>query len=259
MLAVEELTLAFGGVRAIDELSFEIEDGSITALIGPNGAGKTSVLNVISRFYRPQHGRVMHDGLDLLRLRAHQVVNRGITRSFQNVALFGGLTVLENLILGSDYQSRNGALRDMIRTPAVRGHERSARRRANEVLEFLGIADLARRPAEELAFGERKLADLGRALVAQPKLLLLDEPAAGLADDQKAWLADLLRRVPDEFGASVLVIDHDMGLILGVSTRVVVINFGRKIAEGPPAQMRNDPAVVAAYLGTDSADAARDH
>jgi branched-chain amino acid transport system ATP-binding protein len=258
MLAIDDLTLSFGGVRAIDELSFRVDDESITALIGPNGAGKTSVLNVISRLYRPQHGRVRYDGADLLHLRADQVIRRGITRSFQNVALFGGLTVLENLMLGADYRSRSGAVRDMIRTPAVWRHERAARRRAGGLLDFLGIADLADRRAEDLAFGERKLADLGRALVPSPKLLLLDEPAAGLAESQKAWLADVVQRVPAEFGAAVLLVDHDMRLVLGVSTHVVVMDFGEKIAEGTPAHVRKDAAVIAAYLGTGSADAATD-
>lgn len=258
MLQIADLSLSFGGVRAIDSLTLEVPDRTITALIGPNGAGKTSVLNVISRFYQPQHGRVLHDGTDLLSLPAHQVIRRGITRSFQNVALFGGLTVIDNLIVGFDHRSRTGVFRDTLRTPAMRRHERAARDRADEVLEFLGIAAIARRRAGELAFGERKLVDLGRALMPRPTTVLLDEPAAGLVESQKLWLAQVLSRVPGEFGAGVLVIDHDMRLVLGVSARVAVMDFGRKIAEGSPDEVRNDPAVVAAYLGGGGAGAAPD-
>ncbi len=256
MLQIEDLSLSFGGVRAIDGLHLTVPDGTITALIGPNGAGKTSVLNVINGLYRPQRGRVRHDGSDLLALPPHRVIDLGIARSFQNVALFGGLSVIDNLIVGFDHRSRTGVLRDMLRTRSMRDHERTARGRAQQVLQFLGITALARRRADELGFGERKLVDLGRALVAQPKLLLLDEPASGLVEAQKAWLAPLLTRIPAEFGASVLIIDHDMRLVLGVSSRVAVMNFGRKIAEGTPDQVRNDPAVVAAYLGGGATGAA---
>lgn len=258
MLSFDSVTLAFGGVRAIDDLSFQVEDGSITALIGPNGAGKTTVLNVVNRFYRPQSGQVRYGEVDLLSLRADQVIARGISRSFQNVALFGGMTVLDNLMVGADHQSKTGVLRNMVRTPGMRSFERQTRQRAREVLEFLGIADIADRRADELGFGERKLADLGRALVPRPQLLLLDEPAAGLVEGQKSWLAEIIRRIPGEIGATVLVIEHDMRLVLGVSTRVVVMDFGRKIADGAPEQIRNDPAVIAAYLGTGAPDAAAD-
>jgi ABC-type branched-subunit amino acid transport system ATPase component len=258
MLQIEELSLSFGGVKAIDDLRLTVPDGTITALIGPNGAGKTSVLNVISGFYRPQRGRVLHDGFDLLSLPAHQIIQRGITRSFQNVALFGGLSVVDNLIVGIDHRSRAGVVRNLIRTPAVRRHERTARQRAHEVLEFLGITAIARRRAGELGFGERKLVDLGRALMPHPKLVLLDEPTAGLVEAQKAWLGRVLSRIPDEFGAAVLVIDHDMRMALGVSTRVAVMDFGHKIADATPAEVRADPVVIAAYLGGGPPDAAED-
>ena len=256
MLQIKDLSLSFGGVHAIDRLTLDVPDQTITALIGPNGAGKTSVLNVISRLYQPQQGQILHDGTELLSLPAHRVIDRGITRSFQNVALFGGLSVIDNLIVGFDHRSSTGVFRDALRTRAMRRHERAARERADEVLQFLGIAAIARRRASELAFGERKLVDLGRALMPRPRLVLLDEPAAGLIESQKVWLAQVLSRIPAEFGAGVLVIDHDMRLVLGVSSRVAVMDFGRKIAEGTPDEVRSDPGVIAAYLGGGSAGAA---
>jgi branched-chain amino acid transport system ATP-binding protein len=256
MLRIEDLSLSFGGVRAIDVLDLTVPDGTITALIGPNGAGKTSVLNVVNGFFRPQRGRVLYDGSDLLSLPPYRVIQRGIARSFQNVALFGGLSVTDNLIVGYDHRSRTGALRDMLHTPAVLSHERAAWRRAQEVLEFLGITAIARRRADQLGFGERKLVDLGRALIAHPSLVLLDEPASGLAEGQKAWLAEVLSRIPAEFGAAVLVIDHDMRVVMGVSSKVIVMDFGRKIAEGTPDEVRADPVVIAAYLGGSSPGAA---
>jgi branched-chain amino acid transport system ATP-binding protein len=256
MLEIVGLSLSFGGVHAIDDLSLTVPDHAITALIGPNGAGKTSVLNVISRLYHPQQGRVLHGQTDLLTLPAHRIIQRGITRSFQNVALFGGLSVTDNLIVGFDHRCRTGVLRDTLRTPAMRRHERAARTRAAEVLEFLGITAIAGRRADELAFGERKLVDLGRALMPRPTLVLLDEPATGLIEAQKAWLAEVLSRIPDELGAAVLVIDHDMRLVMSVSSRVAVMDFGRKIAEGTADDVRSDPLVLAAYLGGGDAGAA---
>ena len=250
-LRLERVSLSFGGVQAIRDLSFVVPAGSICGLIGPNGAGKTSVLNVISRFYRPQHGAVFYGETDVLHLRPYEVIAHHIGRSFQNVALFKELSVLDNLLLGVDHQSRAGLVQNTLRLPAARRHERAARARAAEVLDFLEIAHLRHRRGGELAFGDQKLVDIGRALMARPTLLLLDEPAAGLPDTRKTWLGDVIRRIPHASGATVLLIDHDMGLVLGVSSRVVVMEYGTKIAEGTPAAIRADPRVLDAYLGTE--------
>ena len=249
MLAFRDVSLSFGGVKAIDVLSFDVADGAVCALIGPNGAGKTSVLNIISGFYRPQHGSVHYGEVDVLRLPPYRVIHHGIARSFQNVALFPELSVVDNMLVGADHRGRSGLLGNMLRLPASRAHERAARRQAERVLGFLDIARLRDRRASELSFGDRKLVDMGRALMAEPSLLLLDEPGAGLAQRQKGWLGDVIGRIPAEFGATVLLIDHDMGLVLSVSSHVVVMEFGRKIGEGRPEQVRNDPSVIAAYLG----------
>ena len=249
-LRLERVSLSFGGVQAIRDLSFVVPAGSICGLIGPNGAGKTSVLNVISRFYQPQHGVVFYGQTDILRLRPYDVIAHNIGRSFQNVALFKELSVLDNLLLGVDHQSRASLVQNTLRLPAARRHERTARSRAAEVLDFLEIVHLRHRRAGELAFGDQKLVDMGRALMARPTLLLLDEPAAGLPDTRKTWLGDVIRQIPHAYGATVLLIDHDMGLVLGVSSHVVVMEYGAKIAEGTPAAIRADPRVLDAYLGT---------
>jgi branched-chain amino acid transport system ATP-binding protein len=249
MLELRGVSLAFGGVQAIDGLDLELGDRVIGALIGANGAGKTSVLNVINRFYRPQAGSVRFDGADLLSLRTHQIINVGIARSFQNVALFNELSVFDNLLVGADHLTRPWLLTNLFRLPKARAHERDARRRAERVLDFLGIVHLRSRRAGELAFGDRKLVDLGRALTGDPRLLLLDEPAAGMPEDQRGELAALLRRMPEEWDASVLLIDHDMHLVLDVAAHVVAMDFGAKIAEGTPDEVRSHPRVIAAYLG----------
>lgn len=249
MLRISELQLSFGGVRAIDGLELEVADRTVTALIGANGAGKTSVLNVISRFYRPQSGTVTYHERDLLALRPHQLVDVGIGRSFQNVALFKELPVLENLLVGADHLGRAGLVRNTLRFPACRRHERDARSRAQRVMQFLGIEHLRERRAGLLSFGDQKMVDMGRALMAEPSLVLLDEPASGMAESQRERLGEIIRSIPDEYGASVLLIDHDMPLVLGVSSHVVVVDFGRKISEGRPEEVRADPRVIAAYLG----------
>jgi len=249
VLSLQGVSLSFGGVQAIRDLDLAVPAGIVAALIGPNGAGKTSVLNVISRFYRPQRGAVRYGDTDLLALPPHRLAGVGIARSFQNVALFRELPVLDNLLVGADHLQPVGLLRNSLRLPAARRHERAVRERARQALTFLRIEHLADRRAGELSFGDQKLVDMGRALAGGPRLLLLDEPAAGMAEAQRDWLAEVISAIPGEFGASVLLIDHDMPLVLGVSTQVFVMDFGTKIAEGPAERIRTDPKVIAAYLG----------
>lgn len=251
MLEMSGVTLSFGGVDAINGLDLTVKDRQITALIGPNGAGKTSALNVVSRFYQPQKGTVTYRDTDLLSLPPHGLVGLGVARSFQNVALFAKLTVLDNLLIGADHVRPSGLIANSFRLPRYWRHERLAKERARDALHFMRIDSLRHRLAGELSFGDQKLVDVARALTAAPTMVLLDEPAAGLADGQREWLATAIGGMPAAYDASVVLIDHDMELVLGVSSHVVVMDFGRKISEGTPQEVRKDPRVLAAYLGED--------
>ena len=237
LLEVDQVTCRFGGIVALSDVSFELEEGTIGGLIGPNGAGKTTAFNVITRIYSPESGRVVFDGENLLRFPAHRILGRGIARTFQNLELFLELTVLENVLVGAHTTMRFGR------------SESAARARALSILDYLGLAPIADRQAAGVPFGTLKRVELARALVARPRLLLLDEPASGLNHEEVTELTALIRNLRREFKLTVLLVEHHMNLIMSVSERVHVLNFGRMIAEGTPAEVRANPAVIESYLG----------
>jgi branched-chain amino acid transport system ATP-binding protein len=250
LLSVADLSVRFGGIVALDGLSFEVHRGEIAGIIGPNGAGKTTLFNCLGRLYRADAGRVEFDGHPLLEARAHEIAGLGVGRTFQNVALFRSLTVFENILLGRHCRGRGGFLANALRLPAVRRDEEEARERARELLEFLELRAVADRPVAALPFGTRKRVELGRALASRPKLLLLDEPASGLNHEEVGALGSLIRAIRDRIDVTILLVEHHMNLLMGVSDRVVALDFGRKIADGRPDEVRNHPEVVRAYLGT---------
>jgi len=254
LLQLDDVTLLFAGNTVLEAVSFGVAEGAIASLIGPNGAGKTSLFNVITGFYRPQGGSVRFAGAELLRHKPHTVTRLGIARTFQNVRLFREMTVAENVMAGMHCRTRAGALSAVLRLPLHRREEAEIAAVARDCLDFVGIGHEAERIATTLPYGHQRRVEIARALATRPTLLLLDEPAAGLNAGEKDELIGLIRRIRDERGVAVLLIEHDMGLVMKVSERISVLDHGRIIAEGTAEAVQADPAVIEAYLGQEEAE-----
>ena len=254
ILEVDALTLRFGGLTALDNVSLDIKEGEILGLIGPNGAGKTTCFNAITGVYKPTTGTIRFKGESLAGKKRFEITKFGIARTFQNIRLFPTMTALENVLIGADAQHTTGIFSALFRLPKHRREEAEGHRRAMELLHFMGLAKKADELAANLSYGDQRRLEIARAMATQPKLICLDEPAAGFNPQEKRVLMDLIRKVRDQ-GFTVLLIEHDMRLVMGVTDRIVVLEFGKKIAEGTPAEIRDNPAVIAAYLGVEDEDA----
>jgi branched-chain amino acid transport system ATP-binding protein len=255
-LVVEGVSKRFGGVVAVQDVSLEVPRGAIVSIIGPNGAGKTSLLNMISGFYKPDTGRVVLEGQDITQKKPSDIAALGIARTFQNIALFSGLTVLDNLMLGRHVRMKSGVIASVIYWGMAQKEDIAHREACEEIIDFLKLQDLRKQPTAALAYGLRKRVELGRALAVEPSVLLLDEPMGGMNQDEKEDMARYILDVNQERGVTVVLIEHDMGVVMDISDHVVVLDRGRRIAAGTPEEVQRNPAVIQAYLGTSRSERA---
>ena len=250
ILSLEHVSLSFGGVKALTDISFNVRENEIRAIIGPNGAGKSSMLNVINGVYTPQQGQIVFRGRPFTRMNSRQVAEMGVGRTFQNLALFKGMSVLDNIMTGRNLRMRSGILAQMIRVGPAEREELAHRERVERIIDFLEIQAFRKTPVGRLPYGLQKRVDLGRALAMEPTMLLLDEPMAGMNVEEKQDMSRFILDVNDEFGTTIVLIEHDMGVVMDISDRVVVLDYGRKIGDGAPDEVRNNEDVIRAYLGT---------